>query len=227
MYWQDKPQTEKNRAPDDVVDLSFRIRCPHLPLDHAWALSRAVVRALPWLEDETRTGIHLIHGAESGNGWFRPEDSETELLYLSRRTRFQLRLPKKRLDDALALCGSSLDVEGHTLELGDANVRPLGLQTTIFARYVLGETAQEEEHFVEQIVDEMQQRGIAVRKLLCGRRHRFRTPDGDLFTRSVMLADLERADSILLQQQGLGAGRLLGMGLFMPHKDINPVNKEE
>ena len=42
---------------------------------------------LPWMVDEPQAGIHLIHGAESGNGWIRPQEPDA-LLILSRRTRF-------------------------------------------------------------------------------------------------------------------------------------------
>ena len=94
MFWQEKTPDKPYRVPDDIVDLAFRIDCRCLPLEHAHALSVALHEALPWLEDESRAGIHLIHGAESGNGWMRPEDPQSEVLYVSRRTRMTLRLPK-------------------------------------------------------------------------------------------------------------------------------------
>ena len=55
--------------------------------------------ALPWLADDDRAGVHLIHVAESGNGWMRPEDAENEMLYLSRRTKMTLRLPKEYIEE--------------------------------------------------------------------------------------------------------------------------------
>jgi hypothetical protein len=86
MYWNDdKDKQPEFVIPDDVVDLAFKIGCPTIPLDHAYALSSALLKALPWLADEEYAGIHLVHGAASGNGWFRPEDPETELLHLPKR----------------------------------------------------------------------------------------------------------------------------------------------
>jgi hypothetical protein len=38
-----------------------------------------------------------------------------------------------------------------------------------------------------------------------------------------MVADLEAEESVALQQQGLGQGRMLGCGLFVPHKGIDTV----
>jgi CRISPR/Cas system CSM-associated protein Csm4 (group 5 of RAMP superfamily) len=40
-----------------------------------------------------------------------------------------------------------------------------------------------------------------------------------------MLADLAVEESVRLQQRGLGPGRTLGCGLFLPHKDINEVRQ--
>ncbi len=43
MFWQeDEDITLPSAVPDDVVDVSFGIRCKQLPLDHHWALSEAV-----------------------------------------------------------------------------------------------------------------------------------------------------------------------------------------
>jgi len=46
-----------------------------------------------------------------------------------------------------------------------------------------------------------------------------------MHTRSLMLADLTVEEAVKLQQQGLGADRKLGCGLFIPHKGINPVKQ--
>ena len=77
MYWSDDDRKEPVfQVPDDIVDVSFAIKCPTIPLDHAHALSAELLEALPWLREERGAGVHLIHGAASGNGWFRPEDAE-------------------------------------------------------------------------------------------------------------------------------------------------------
>jgi CRISPR/Cas system CSM-associated protein Csm4 (group 5 of RAMP superfamily) len=41
-----------------------------------------------------------------------------------------------------------------------------------------------------------------------------------------MLADLELEESLKLQEAGLGPGRKLGCGLFLPQKGIKPVNPD-
>lgn len=223
MYWQDKPVAEKFVVPDDIQDLAFRMQARCLPIDHAHTLSRAIADALPWLESEPDAGIHLIHIAESGNGWFRPADAAHEMLQVSRRTRLRLRLPKTRLDDARTLTGRHLDVGGHEVIVGEATARALSAQTTLISRYVIDEAGQSEAEFVDNCVTLLREMGIKVRKLLCGRESVFQFPERRIPVRSLMLAELEPEESVILQQRGLGPGRKIGCGLFIPHKGIKPV----
>ena len=228
MYWNDDTDKKAGFAvPDDVVDVAFRIACPTLPLDHAHALSSALLKVLPWLEDEDTAGIHLIHGAASGNGWFRPEDTENELLHLSRRTRMRLRVPRDRLQDAQALTGQSLDVEGHSLEIGKSDVSLLSSLPTLFSRYVLTRAELDEMQFLETVAEQLQALDIPGRKMLGGITHSMKFPEGPVFTRSLMVADLEPEQSVRLQQVGLGEGRTIGCGLFLPHKGIKPVREPD
>lgn len=228
MYWNDK--TDKPpvyEVPDDVVDLAFRLNCPTLPVDHAHALSSRLLEELPWLAEERHAGVHLIHGAASGNGWYRPEDTTSELLHLSKRTRMRLRVPRHRLDDARELTGKKLEIAGHALEVGKSEVFLLSSLSTLFARYVLTSEALDEEQFLESAAKELQSIDIPCRKLLGGITHRMTFPDGDIFTRSLMVADLEPEQSVRLQQIGLGAGRTIGCGLFIPHKGIKAVKETD
>lgn len=227
MYWdEEQPSDATYRVPDDIVDLAFAIACPCLPLDHACALSQALHAALPWLHDEPRAGIHLIHGAESGNGWYRPQDPAADVLFLSKRTRMTLRLPKARVEDACKLAGSTLHIEGYPLQIREATVRPLSALPTLFARYVAAQENDGEERFLELSARELQALGIPVKKMLCGKSHPIRVERRTLFTRSLMIADLEPDQSVRLQQQGIGPLRKMGCGLFIPHKGIRAINEE-
>lgn len=227
MYWQDQ-QDEKQKfvVPDDIVDLSFKVQCKQLPLDHAHALSQTIQQALPWLTEEPRAGIHLIHGAESGNGWIRPQEPDA-LLSLSKRTRFMLRLPKQRVEDASKLSGILLDVSGNDLVLASPNQKSLSVLTTIFSRYVVTDELEDEEAFLSQAAEMLRKEGIQVKKMMSGRAHVLRMPGKDLLTRSLMIDGLKIEESIYLQQHGLGEGRLVGCGLFIPHKGIEPVGEAQ
>ena len=89
-----------------------------------------------WISEEEMAGIHLIHGAESGNGWQRPEDTSNEVLYLSRRTKMSLRLPKSRLEEAAKLTGQILEIDEYKIVVGESTIKPLSTSSTIFSRYV-------------------------------------------------------------------------------------------
>jgi len=225
MYWQETKPAEQYVIPDDVADAVFAISCRSLPVDHAYALSQAVQAALPWFADEPHAGLHVIHGADSGNGWMRPEDPNA-LLHLSQRTKLALRLPKHRLGDAEALLGRTLDVAGHALRVDKLTLRPLSRITTLFSRHLVIVAGDDESGFLKAAIEQLGALGIKPVKMLCGKQTPVATPAGTLYTRSLMLADLAVEESVLLQQRGLGPERKLGCGLFIPHKDINEVRRK-
>lgn len=225
MLWEDEEKKSDYVVPDNVVDLSFRISCKQLPTTHAWELSQALYELLPWLAEEPEVCIHQVHGATSGNGWERPPDGE--LMHLSKRTRMNLRVPRTRLDDTMALVGKKIDIAGYGLEIGPATEKRLNPLGTLFSRYVVVPDGLDEDGFIQWLVDELAERDIKLRKMLCGITHTIQTPEKSIETRSLMVADLDKETSIALQEQGVGAHRHLGCGIFLPHKGIKAVGETE
>ena len=225
MRWEEDSNDGTLAFTADAVDVSFRLSGRWLPVDHAWALRGAVVKVLPWLEDEPGAGIHSIHGADSGNGWERPGRGSGEVLPLSRRTRLLLRVPVGRAGETSALCERRLDVDGCEVVTGARQPRPLTPAGTVFARYVVDEEDGDEEHFVERAASALEALSVSARKLLCGRSHRIVSAQRVLTARSLLIADLGAEESLAIQCRGIGPGRLLGCGLFVPHKDIGPVRR--
>ena len=220
MYWtEDADKTEVYQVPEDVVDLGFRIECKCLPNDHAWPLSQALRRALPWLEEAEAAGIHLIYGAGSQNGWMRPEGAD-ELIHLSRRTRLTLRLPAERVASAMGLQGETLDLGEYRIRLGQASTRILSTYDVQFSRHVVTEPDMTEEGFLASAAEALRMLDIEPRKMMSGMAQQLRTPDGPVHTRSLLVADLEPREAVRLQEAGMGPGRLLGCGLFVPHKGV-------
>lgn len=202
----------------DVVDAMFAIACPTLPVDHAYALSKAVETVLPWFAEEPGAGLHTIHGAASGSGWMRPEGADA-LLQLSHRAKLGLRVPVHRFDDAAALVGRTLDVAGWRLRVEQVALRPLSRITTLFSRSVIV-GGEDEADFSAAAVAELDALGIHPGRIVCGRTTPVATPGRTYETRSLMVAGLAPEQSLALQRRGLGAERKLGCGLFIPHKDI-------
>ena len=229
MLWQEDSETIRFTVPDDIVDIAFKIECKTLPIDHAATLKQLLSEKLPWIDHEPDVGIHSIHGATSGNGWTRPDQDQDEIIHLSRRSRFYLRVPKDRLQDAITLVGNRLNIDSHSLTIRDYNIKPLNVSSTIFCRSLcwMNDSVEDELQLSESLVSHLAEQGITVTKMMFGKLHKIKNGSELIHARSVMIADLSKEDSIYLQQHGLGPNRLLGCGIFIPHKSISAVGNSQ
>lgn len=228
MFWQEEENKQQYKVSDNVQDLVFDIECRELPVHHIYALSVALQAQLPWLKDEPQAAIHEIHLAGSQNGWERPDPALGQNLVLSRRTKLTLRLPKHRIEDAQnTLLGVNLNIDGHRMTIGKAKTKSLAKQGTIFCRNLVLEPGEVEDEmrFLRRMVEEMSKRNIQVKKAMPGKRIDVHTPNGPITTRSLMVANLTTDDSVALQQHPMGTHRLLGCGIFLPHKGIEAVKQ--
>jgi CRISPR-associated protein Cas6 len=226
MFWEEDTEQEVVEESPRVVDLAFTIRSRMLPVDHLYALKRALLRYLPELE-EWDIGVHEIHLAGSQNGWERPDPALGQHLVPSRRTRMHLRVPGERAQTVKErLQGVTLDLDGFELTLDKAREKRLFSHPTLYARHMRmqGSEAEDENRFLERIAGELAERNIRVKKALCGKTTEIATPEGPWITRSLMLADLSPADSLRLQEEGLGGDRQMGCGLFLPMKGIQTLS---
>jgi len=223
MFWQEEIDSDNATALTPILDMGFALGCPQLPVDHAANLANAIIAILPWLEDEPMAGIHCIRSATSGNGWSPPQS----VMQLSRRTRLYLRIPEHRQQEVLALSNQRLQLGDDTITLGPARPRPLQSLPCLRAYHMINEVGESEPKFMQRIADELASQQIPVRKMLCGLANTVQSKTGMLHTRSVMIADLQPQESLTLQSRVIGNGRLLGCGLFVPHKGINAVNAAE
>ena len=227
MYWNDDKKTEEFKVSDDIIDLSFVIKCKCLPLEHMQALSESLCTVLPWLKEDKFAGIHPINGAESGNGWVRSDDPN-ELIYLSRRQKMTLRLPKEHLESAESLEGTTINVDGHDIEIGKSSIKKLSDLSTVFCRSIMIDGRMVEDDFLQWAFEELKMLDITVSKMMAGKERVIKLSNNrERVTRSLMLAELEKAEAVRLQQHGLGEGRKLGCGIFLPQKDIKAVNSDE
>jgi CRISPR-associated protein Cas6 len=227
MFWQEDEQESTSKVSDDIVDVRFSIDCRRLPVDHAYALSAALLDAVPWLADDPSVGVHTVHVAGSQNGWERPSHGSDQDLVVSRRTKLTIRLSKTRMGELIEdLKGKTLNIAGNPLTIGEPKTRSLSKETTLFSRYVAAHPAQSEDEFLSWAAMELRKIDVRVRKALCGRDTPLSTPHGMIHTRSLMLADLSPDESVRLQQTGLGPHRQMGCGIFIPHKGIEAVRSK-
>jgi CRISPR-associated protein Cas6 len=194
-----------------AADLRFELRGERLPLDHGQALAEAVCEHLPWLADEPDAGIHAVRGAAMGGG----------LLGISRRARLVLRLPRARLEDALALAGRSLRLGAQTLQVGAGKPWPLTPSNTVYARVVIA-GPEDEGPFAEALGGLLSDFGAACQVVL-GKPRTLATRAGARRGFSVLLHGMAPEQSLRLQERGLGELRLHGCGIVVPYKSIAAV----
>lgn len=221
LYWREADEPEAGfEVPDEVFDLVFRLRGSKLEVDHAFVLAEALKARLK-AETCARIGVHGVHLSSSGNGWTRPH-TDTEIP-LSRRARLAIRLHREDLDEVAGISDQTLQLGGHQLQIGASSIRKLSSMASLHTRAICCEPDQSEPEFLAQVAVDLQRLNINVTRMICGRSGEIRRKGGVLFTRALLVADLKPEESVRLQQHGLGEARLLGCGLFVPHRGIDPV----
>ena len=137
----------------------------------------------------------------------------------------RVRLPKHRVDEGKDLSGKTLNLDGYVIDVKDVSVKSLSDHPAVFSRYIVTDGYESETAVMEEMVRQLKAMGIKPKKMLCGTETIINTPDKQINTRSLMLADLSVEESVQLQMKGLGTHRWLGCGLFIPHKDIKEVKE--
>ena len=222
LFWREADDSVAGfQIPGDVFDLVFRLRGIQLEIDHASALAMALESHLK-PETIERIGVHGVHMADSGNGWNRPLQADTEMP-LSRRARLVIRLHRDDHDEVAAISDQSFQLGRQQLDIGTSSIRKLSSMGILHSRAVRCDAQQTEPEFLAQAAADLKNLDINVARMICGRSGEIRSKTGPLFTRALLVADLKPEESVRLQQQGLGKDRLLGCGLFVPHRGIDPV----
>tara|TARA_B100001758_G_C18407548_1_gene613152 strand:- start:1537 stop:2211 length:675 start_codon:yes stop_codon:yes gene_type:complete len=218
--WEEEEQLQIKDT-SRMIDVAFKIQCKTLPYDHACDLSKAITSKMPWLLKDKLIGIHTLHGPESGNGWVR---SEKEEIFLSKRTRLILRISRSDANKAKELEGENINVLGNNIKIGQSNIKTFLIVRDLISRCVLCDKEQDEEDFLLDIKKELFTHGVPIKKAICGKAKSITINGENRFTRSLMIADLSKENSILLQDIGIGDGRIFGCGIFLPHKSIDAVS---
>jgi CRISPR-associated protein Cas6 len=205
-----------------MIDVAYRINCKTLPFDHAYELSKEITKLLPWLVEDKLSGIHTLHGPDSGNGWMRAEDEE---IFLSQRTRLIIRMPKEKVELAKQLENQILEVLGNKIKIGKSNVKPFLVVRDLICRFVLNheDVCENENEFLSKMINELNSFEISIKRAICGKTKSLTINGKKRSGRSLMIADLSKENAVRLQDIGVGEGRIFGCGIFLPHKSIDAV----
>ena len=204
------------------IDLIFPVRGSGIPCDHAYGLYSAVCR-IATIHQAKDLGVFPIRGTASGHG----------TLLLNERSALRFRLPAGQLPKLLPLAGKSLEVDGHRLRVGVPHVAALIPAPALGSPLVLIKLAHLDEGgqvtpelFLAAARRKLTEMGIRAEVRIQLTRNGPRT--GEVRRRVIRVKNqthvgfamvvhgLAPAESIQLQEQGLGGRRLMGCGLFLP-----------
>jgi CRISPR-associated protein Cas6 len=197
--------------PATAIDAIFSLDGQSLPHDHAQALQLALCDVLPWLQTDAVAAVMPLKLAPGG-----PEQG-----LLSKRTRLILRVAANRMPELKALSGAELSVAGCRLRLDDPHPRELRPIATLYA-YKVAAVNDDEVSFMQDMDNELAELAIGGERV-CGKRGHMAVSGQLQSTFSLMLHGLSPEQSLRLQHVGLGPHRLLGCGVFVPHKSAAAV----
>lgn len=190
----------------DMVDVVFPLQGHAIARDHAQALRDALAGLLPWLRGDAAAGIvpiRLVPGTDA-------------LSPLSQRARLVLRVPSRRVGELAAAAGAQFDVVGQRLRLGTPQRQALRPHSAMYA-YRVAAPGPDEAQFMAMVAREMARLGIAAARV-CGRQQQIALDGRQIDVFSLLLHEMEPRHALRLQEYGLGEHRLLGCGVFVPHK---------
>jgi len=199
---------EPSSAPEQV-EVAFALEGERVPPAYRAPLAEALVRRLPWLREAPAAGVHGLNLVRCGEGELR----------VSPRTRLVLRVPRERAADAQALEGADLALGSSTLRPARPRLRELLPHGTLYAPLVLAE-GRDEAAFVAHLRTTLAALDVAAEPV-CGRWQS--AEGGTLVGCSVMLSGLAPERALRVLQEGVGPHRLLGCGLFVPHRSAAAV----
>lgn len=195
-----------------MVDVVFSLEEGTLAEDHASALSQAVRGALPWLDEEPEAAILPLSGLAHGDG----------VHFVGRRSRLVLRLPVHRSTSADSLAGARLELDGLALKIGTSSVRPLFPARGVVYSHFVSVGTDDEIEFLARCRALLAERDLKP-QLISGKARELRALAGLVRGFSLMLHGLAAAESLAVQESGLGEHRALGCGIFVPHKSVVAV----
>jgi len=194
-----------------TVDLLFPAQGGPVPLDHGYLLFSALSARIPELHERRDIGVFNLRGARAGK----------DTLALDRGT-LRLRCSTEALHLFLPLTGGTLELAGRPVRLGIPTVRALTLPASLSARMVTFKHAMDEASFHAATLKFLAELGCKGQPHV-GRRRVINISGKKVVGFALEVSELPPADSLELQEQGLGGRRHMGCGLFLPTRLRSPL----
>lgn len=203
-----------------ILELVFPATGTLLPTDHAYPLYAALTGAVPAFHDPAgRVRFAPVTGDPAAAGTLR----------LTGRSVLRVRLPDDAIRVVLPLAGRRLDIAGHPVRLGVPAVRTLLPAPAVAARLVTFKNADDPAEFRATAVAKLAALGVTGEPHLPAhaagpragkpRRRVVRIKGKAITGYALLIAGLTAADSVVLQESGLGGRTRIGCGFFMPVRE--------
>jgi CRISPR-associated protein Cas6 len=196
----------------NIINLSFPVLGAELPADHNYRLYAAISKQFPQLHQLDGLAINTVPGIPDKPG----------KIHLTSNSRLLLRLPVEAIAQVYPLAGTTLDVGGYPIQLGNPELQTLKPVDSLKARLVTIKGYTEPAPFLEvahrqlQALDINANVGIPANKRGEPKRLTLKIKSYTVVGFSVVVSDLTPDDSIKLQVYGLGGKRRIGCGVFSP-----------
>ena len=115
----------------------------------------------------------------------------------------------------MKLAGKRLDIDTHILRVGIPEVRMLRPRDSLYSRLVTIKGFMEPPAFVEAAKRQLEKLGVDITPQV-GERRTFRIKDKQVVGFEMTVSTLSEADSLRLQEAGIGGRRKIGCGIFLP-----------
>lgn len=200
-----------------ILELVFPAVGTTLPTDHAYPLYAALCSLTPAFHAEDSP---LRFASITGIG--HPDGT----LHFSPHSCLRIRLSEDQVRLALPLAGKRLDVAGSRVRLGVPTIRTLVAAPMVVARMVTFKNADTPDQFLATARAKLAELKITGEPSLpihvdgdrAGepKRRVVRIKGAAIIGYSLFVGELSPADSISLQERGLGGRGHLGCGFFIP-----------
>jgi CRISPR-associated endonuclease/helicase Cas3 len=202
------------------IDVLFPARFDAVPADHLYALYSALSHAVAAFHAEgSRLRFAPLTGVPAGRG----------LLAAHEHSHLRVRLPDDQVRTVLPLAGRRLALDGHALSLGVPHVAAVIPAATLVSRVVTFKNADSPEQFLATARMKLAELGVTAEPgiplALTGphagepKRKVVRIAGQAIVGHALRLTALSAADSLKVQDAGLGGRTKIGCGFFLPARE--------
>ena len=194
------------------IELTFPVMGSSLPIDHGYQLYSALKHRLMQLKDWDDISIKTISG--------KLDRDTRNQLNLTERSKLLIRLPSEKVPFVYSFSGKSLTIGKHKIRLGIPAMNFLQPKSRLRSHIVVIRGYEEPNGFLEAAKRQVEKLNIHTDLKLIAKK------DGTVKPKTIKVKqtlvgfgieanNLSEADSIVLQEKGLGGKRKMGCGTFV------------